>query len=225
MRLRSCSRSVPHQWGSAAGSSAEIMICASGSMVENSCMKPARAVSRTASIAPSSRASPVMTAVHWRGIALCLSPPKMEWTPYSRESPSASRKCAMSLIALPRFSTMLRPECPPWRPVTWTLKTGASLPRDRGRAQTMSESPPPAQPTKRTPSSSESMLISFRAARKPGFSAIAPVRPVSSSTVKRSSRGPWVTSGSVAIAMAIARPMPLSAPRVVPSALSQSPSR
>ena len=57
-----------------------------------------------------------------------------------------------------------------------------------------------------------------------GSRALAPVRPVSSSTVHRISSGPWTASGSSATAMAVATPMPLSAPRVVPSALTQSPS-
>ncbi len=53
---------------------------------------------------------------------------------------------------------------------------------------------------------------------------LAPVRPVSSSTVKSASRGPCTRSLSISAASEAAMPMPLSAPRVVPSARSHSPS-
>ena len=53
----------------------------------------------------------------------------------------------------------------------------------------------------------------------------APVSPVSSSMVKRNSSGPCATSSLSITASAAATPTPLSAPRVVPSAFSQSPSR
>ena len=54
----------------------------------------------------------------------------------------------------------------------------------------------------------------------PSPSSKAPVRPVSSSTVKSASRGPCSTAGSISAASAAAMPMPQSAPSVVPSALT-----
>ena len=73
-------------------------------------------------------------------------------------------------------------------------------------------------------SSSESRLIIFRALKKPACTPAAPVRPRSSSTVSSTSTGPWATLLSSARASPMATPMPLSAPRVVPSAVTQSPS-
>ncbi|CDD14487.1 uncharacterized protein BN675_02843 [Parabacteroides merdae CAG:48] len=58
----------------------------------------------------------------------------------------------------------------------------------------------------------------------PFSSALAPVSPVSSSTVKRHSIGPCSISSDARIASSAATPMPLSAPRVVPLARSQFPS-
>ncbi len=70
-----------------------------------------------------------------------------------------------------------------------------------------------------------SRLSRMRPETSAGSSAFAPSSPCSSDTVKRSSRGPCAISGSSAAAIAAATPIPLSAPSVVPSASTQSPSR
>ena len=82
---------------------------------------------------------------------------------------------------------------------------------------------PPAQPMKISPSSSESRFNKIRPLKSLGSSFSAPVRPVSSSTVKMHSIGPCCTVGSAMTARAAATPMPSSAPNVVPLAWSQSP--
>ncbi len=82
----------------------------------------------------------------------------------------------------------------------------------------------PAQPTVSASSLVPSRLTSRRPVTSEASSAFAPSRPCSSDTVKRSSSGPWAISGSSATASAAATPMPLSAPSVVPSATTQSPS-
>ena len=83
---------------------------------------------------------------------------------------------------------------------------------------------PPAQPMKISPSSSESRLMRYLPVSISSPSSKAPVRPVSSSTVKSASTGPCCTAGSIMTASAAAMPMPQSAPSVVPSALTHPPS-
>mmetsp|Transcript_28255 Transcript_28255/g.90387 ORF Transcript_28255/g.90387 Transcript_28255/m.90387 type:complete len:233 (+) Transcript_28255:2742-3440(+) len=56
-----------------------------------------------------------------------------------------------------------------------------------------------------------------------GSKPIAPVKPVSSSIVKRHSSGGSVAVSSCSSARMVAQPTPLSAPSVVPSAVSHSP--
>ena len=80
---------------------------------------------------------------------------------------------------------------------------------------------PPAQPTKSSPSSSESRLIRMSPVRNPGLSALAPSNPVSSETVKRASILPCSKELSSRIASCAAIPMPQSAPRVVSLAIIQ----
>ena len=67
---------------------------------------------------------------------------------------------------------------------------------------------PPAQPTVRTPSTSESMFSRYLLFRSEPSSAAAPGIPTSSSTVNTASRGPWgmLSSSSTAMAMATAMP-------------------
>ncbi len=82
----------------------------------------------------------------------------------------------------------------------------------------------PAQPTVKPSSLVPSRLTRSRPATSEASSSLAPVRPCSSETVKRSSSGPCGSSGSSDTASAAATPIPLSAPSVVPSARTQSPS-
>ena len=58
----------------------------------------------------------------------------------------------------------------------------------------------------------------------PASRPLAPSMPVSSVAVKSASMGPCSTSVEARMAMVAATPMPLSAPRVVPLAFTQSPS-
>ena len=71
---------------------------------------------------------------------------------------------------------------------------------------------PPAHPINSSPSSSESRFIRILDSKKPLSSPLAPFNPVSSSMVKRHSRGPCLSSGS---ARGYPAAMPLSAPSVV----------
>ena len=117
------------------------------------------------------------------------------------------------------------PEWPPRSPpTTRARRTPPAGSACRSRGSPIRLSTPPAQPTVKTPSVSESRFTRSRPVRKPGSRRLAPLRPVSSSTVKRSSSGGWSSASRSASAAARARPAPLSAPRVVPSARSQSPS-
>ena len=79
---------------------------------------------------------------------------------------------------------------------------------------------PAGTATYTTPSSSESRFISIRESTIDESSSRAPVSPVSSSTVSRTSTGPSFSSDS-STARPAATATPLSAPRVVPSAFSQ----
>ena len=93
-----------------------------------------------------------------------------------------------------------------------------------GRGRCRSHRAPPAQPTVRIPSASESMFSRYLLLRSEQSRAVAPSRPVSSSTVNTASRGGWGMTPSSSTAMAMATAMPSSPPRVVPRALIQSPS-
>ena len=84
-------------------------------------------------------------------------------------------------------------------------------------------SPPPAHPTYRIPSSSESRFINCRPCTSPPSSRAAPVSPVSSSIVNSSSSGPCGNAVSPITASMAATPMPLSDPSVVPVAVRYSP--
>ena len=83
---------------------------------------------------------------------------------------------------------------------------------------------PPAQPIYNSPSSSESRFRRISPFTVPGFNPNAPNIPVSSSLVMRASNGPCFRSLASSTAMMAATPSPLSAPRVVPFAFTQSPS-
>ena len=85
-------------------------------------------------------------------------------------------------------------------------------------------STPPAQPILISSSSSVSRLSSIVASKCPAFRPSAPVIPVSSSIVNNASRGGCGMSLLSSVANIVATPMPLSDPKVVPSARTQSPS-
>ena len=132
----------------------------------------------------------------------------------------------MSLLALARPRCMSTPLCPPLSPliVRRTPISSASGSWLSWYSRETLTSTPPAQPTKRSPSTSESILRSMSPLLKHGLSPLAPSMPTSSSMVKSASRGPCLSVSSARIAREKATPIPLSAPSVVPSAVIQSPS-
>ena len=125
-----------------------------------------------------------------RGIAFRLLPPSTLAT----RAPIPCRASSTRVIifrALPRPVWISRPEWPPFSPLTVTSSPvppiGAS---SYSAVHVPVLSRPPEQPTYSSPSSSESRLRSVPLRTKPGCRLLAPVSPVSSSTVKRSSSGP-----------------------------------
>src|SRR6185369_9877079 len=120
---------------------------------------------------------------------------------------------------------MSTPECPPFKPET-LIRNGVPEPAalyDTARRAVVFT--PPEQPIQRVPISSLSRFRKYLAFSMPGPNCAAPVKPVSSSMVKTNSSGPCEMSVLSITASADATPIPLSAPSVVPSALSHSPSR
>ena len=165
------------------------------------------------------------TASAYLGIAFLRLPPFM-WailTPHC--SLSLFRYSPIIFIELPLFLLMSSPECPPTSPLTVTEKKyRLSLGSSVSNFSSPMVSLPPAHPMQNSPSSSESRLMSVLAFSQPSFMLVAPYRPVSSSTVNRHSSSLFLTVSDFSMANAIAMPMPSSAPRVVPSAVSHSPS-
>ncbi len=127
-------------------------------------------------------------------------------------------------MALARCILMSQPECPPLQPRSETRKAMSPASVSTGSNWKVAvPSTPPAHPTYSSPSVSESRLISVFPCRNPPSSANAPYIPVSSSTVKSASNGGCTTFLSAKIAIAVATPIPLSAPSVVPLAVTHSP--
>ena len=116
------------------------------------------------------------------GMALRREPPVKLTTCTPNTSMSGRRMRAITLFALARYREMSMPEWPPWRPLTVSFKPFqpgfVGYLRYLNSAET---SRPPAQPTHSSPSSSESRLMRMSPFRTPGFRAVAPVMPVSSS--------------------------------------------
>mmetsp|Transcript_21017 Transcript_21017/g.49745 ORF Transcript_21017/g.49745 Transcript_21017/m.49745 type:complete len:254 (+) Transcript_21017:1015-1776(+) len=119
------------------------------------------------------------------------------------------------------------PECPPIRPLTvMRIGTEAAAGSSCTTGSRTMLFPPPAHPIVTEPHSSESRLSMTLDLSIDASKSYAPVKPVSSSTVKRHSRGGKATSEPASInARHAAAPIPLSAPSVVPSALIHAPSR
>src|SRR5271157_3372669 len=119
---------------------------------------------------------------------------------------------------------MSTPEWPPARPEILMRHASPEGAGRRAILRRATELTPPAQPMQRVSSSSLSRLRKYLDLRSPPGNWQAPVRPLSSSIVNTNSSGPWATVSLSMTASAAATPTPSSAPRVVPSALSQSPS-
>ena len=165
----------------------------------------------------------VTTAVAAVGMALPLLPPSADTRRSSVAADMARSSRPSSTSALARPLLISTPECPPTRPDTRTASVSpANSSRISGRWQNTLL--PPAQPTVKIPSSSESIFSMVRPCRGVTSSTAAPNIPISSSVVSTtSSRGCCkVVSSSAASAMATA--MPSSPPRVVPLAPTRSPS-
>ena len=129
---------------------------------------------------------------------------------------------ARSCTALARPLSMSSPLCPPMPPaifMRYAFPDGHVSTGTYGILAVVST--PPAQPTKSSPSSSESRLMRIFPVMNPGFNAFAPNRPVSSDTVNKASIRPSFRSSLVITASCAAMPMPQSAPRVVSLAISQ----
>ena len=139
----------------------------------------------------------------------------------------ASRSAlARTLIALARPSSMFVPEWPPRPPSAETataMEPGAAA--DRSPSRWTHVSVLPAQPTVSVPSSSLSRFSRIFPVSSAGSRPLAPSRPTSSATVISSSSGPCGSDVSSASAIMAAIATPSSAPSVVPSAVSHSPSR
>ena len=159
-------------------------------------------------------------------MALRLFPPSSE-TSRNGTVVSASRSARPStLIAFDRPYAMFIPECPPRPPLTVTAReTAPAAGASRGASIRIQVSVLPAQPTVSFPSSSLSRLTRTEPVTSAGSRAFAPSRPTSSATVIRSSSGPCGRDSSSTSAIIAAMATPSSAPSVVPSAFSQSPSR
>ena len=131
-----------------------------------------------------------------------------------------------TLIAFDRPSAIPEPEWPPCPPLTVTASVAApSAAGSRGASMWIQVSVLPAQPTVRRPSSSLSRLRRIEPVSSDPSSAFAPSSPTSSATVMSSSSGPCASESSSTSAIIAAIATPSSAPSVVPSAFSQSPSR
>ena len=79
---------------------------------------------------------------------------------------------------------------------------------------------PPAHPMLNSSSSSVSRFNNISPSRIPCSNSKAPVIPVSSSIVNNASKGGWITLLLAKRAIIEATPMPLSAPNVVPFAVT-----
>ena len=183
---------------------------------------PARACRKALSRSPLSAppAGRRTRASAWPGMALSCSPP---WREMSRTPGRLVRHWASTRLALGMFLWISAPEWPPGRPDTERVKTSPEA-ASAGRGMCRSHRAPPAQPTVRIPSASESMFSRYLLLRSEQSRAVAPSRPISSSTVNTASRGGWGMASLSSTAMAMATAMPSSPPRVVPRALIQSPS-
>mmetsp|Transcript_6912 Transcript_6912/g.12705 ORF Transcript_6912/g.12705 Transcript_6912/m.12705 type:complete len:256 (-) Transcript_6912:339-1106(-) len=168
-----------------------------------------------------------IVAVHSLAIAFLLLPPLISTT----KTFSAPNKLTASIITTAAKRTafdlpeaMSMPLWPPFSPLILSEKASKSpcspVSVSCVAGTVMTESPPPAHPTYTLPHSSVSKLSMVFAESISPFNCFAPVRPVSSSTVKRHSRGgSFADLGICNRARAAATPIPLSAPKVVPLAV------
>ena len=170
-------------------------------------------------------AGTVNTAAHVRGMALRMFPPSHVARRASTLAMMSTAMRAMSLLALARPRPISSPECPPCRP-SMRILTALSPGSTATSLYSISAvtSTPPAEPIIISPSSSVSRLSRISPSSSPSGRALAPTMDVSSSAVMSALIGPCTSVLSSMTAIMAATPIPLSAPRVVSVAYSQSPS-
>ena len=160
-------------------------------MVLYSALRSAAVEFRAASRAVMSSSEATIRAFASRGIALRRPPPSISLTRISTDSSASKRTRLMSLFAFAIPLWISIPLWPPDPPLTVILRpvvpsldvfSGSYVPIEV-------RSTPPAQPMLISSSSSVSKLSRMVASRCPALSPKAPVIPVSSSIVKRASRG------------------------------------
>ena len=128
------------------------------------------------------------TASAFLGMALSAMPPLI---PHNLASPFArtsSTRRAVKILAFPLCLSISTPECPPVKPETHILHNVPLSLRLCKDSEIFARTPP-AQLTRRYPSSSESILIILRPSSTDMSIAAAPSMPTSSSTVKTHSSG------------------------------------
>ena len=129
------------------------------------------------------------------------------------------------LLAFPSPLIISIPECPPFNPFTEMVNPVVLSALWSSRYVLLAvRSIPPAQPIPISSSSSVSRFKRISPFKMPLSNPIAPVIPVSSSMVKSASKLGCSMAVEAKTAIIEATPKPLSAPSVVPSAVTQSPS-
>ena len=166
-----------------------------------------------------------IVATDSRGIAFRKPPPSIDTTRAWLFSDASDNKRFMILFALPRPRWISMPEWPPAKPLTVIWKHWQESGKASGAYDPVATiSTPPAQPMVSSSSSSVSKFSIIWPVKWPACNSLAPVIPVSSSIVNNASMGGWSMSVEANTDMMAATPRPLSAPSVVPLALTQSPS-
>ena len=128
------------------------------------------------------------TAVQLVGIALSAEPPSML---QRRLTPQLCSSFAKTSTAFSWPLSISAPEWPPGRPSRTTRRQPAAAAFSSAAENVRSARTPPAHEVSSVPSSSESTLISMLPLRGDRSSAAAPSMPISSSTVKTTSRFGW----------------------------------
>ena len=169
--------------------------------------------------------STIIVAALSLGIAFRKLPPFISEILKPKLAKPSNKIRFIILFAFPRPFMISIPECPPFKPFTTIEKavvfSGVSSSKYVLDAVT---STPPAQPIPISSSSSVSKFSKISPSKTPPSKPIAPVIPVSSSMVNNASIFGCTISLDDKTAIIAATPKPLSAPKVVPAALIQSPS-
>ena len=173
------------------------------------------------------RAATEQTATASRGMALRLLPPSSETSRNGTARVRLAQRPAEHLDRVRVSEGDLHAGVAAEPPLTGRERQRDRVRRHaaRGASTLIQVSVLPAHPTVRVPSSSLSRLIRIAPVSSDPSSAFAPSSPTSSATVISSSSGPCGSDSSSTSAIIAAIATPSSAPSVVPSAVSHSPSR